>query len=99
LIGSRCIVQAAREKKLIAAGRRQNIGPARKGRKEREGKSKKERRKEEKLAKKFRGLRPSTPRVIKNAELPAVVRRQRKKENCFMNAPKQRKEGAGTIAR
>jgi hypothetical protein len=69
---SRCIVPAAREKKLIAAGRRQNIGPARKGEKEREEKKKKEREKEEKFAKKkSRGLRPrADPALDKKRRTP-----------------------------
>ncbi len=77
-MGSPCIVPAARGKKLIAAGRRQNIGAARKEERKKRKKEKKRRGKEEKFATKFSGAAPPTPRLIKNAELPAVVRRGRK---------------------
>ena len=56
--GSPCIVPAARGKKLIAAGRRQNIGVARKEEKEREEKGKKEREKKRNLKIFSLGLRP-----------------------------------------
>jgi hypothetical protein len=68
--GSRCIVPAARGKKLIAAGRRQNIGPARKGEKEREEKKKKEREKEEKFAKKNLGGCAPDPALDKKRRTP-----------------------------
>jgi len=52
--------------------------PSKKRRERKRKKKKKEREKEEKFAKKISGAAPPTPRLIKNAELPAVVRRRRK---------------------
>ena len=51
---------------------------SKKRRKRKRGKKKKRKRKRREICKKISGAAPPTPRLIKNAELPAVVRRRRK---------------------
>jgi hypothetical protein len=77
--GSPCIVPAARGKKLIAAGRRQNIGAARKKERKKRKKEKKKRGKEEKFAKKILGGCAPDPALDKKRRTPCGLSAAAKK--------------------